>query len=111
MCTSEISDIAAVTVPSNAHLGAKLACPPGLLGLPGPQYCLPGPQYCLSWPAGRQLDANWTASERQVDAYWTPSERQIELPKRLPESTYFLRTPKQLPSPTELLAISTYVAV
>ena len=52
----------AVTVAYNVHLGAKLACPPGLLGLPGPQYCLPGPQYCLSWPAGRQLDANWTPS-------------------------------------------------
>ena len=42
---------------------------------------------------------------------WTPSERQVGLPQRLPQSTYFLRTPKQLPSPTELLAISTYVAV
>ena len=65
MCTSDVSGIAATTVASKTHLGAKLACPPGLLGLPGPQYCLPGPQcclpgpqYCLSWPAGRHLDAN-----------------------------------------------------
>ena len=29
-----------------------MACPPGLLGYPGPLYCLPGPQYCLSWPPG-----------------------------------------------------------
>ena len=54
-----LSELAELTVASNAHLGAKLACPPGLLGLPGPQYCLPGPQYCLpgpqyclSWPPG-----------------------------------------------------------
>ena len=59
--------------PSVRQVSAKLACSPGLLGLPGPQYCLPGPQYCLSWPAGRQLDANWAAVGRQVDANWTPS--------------------------------------
>ena len=47
------------------------ACPPGLLGLPGPQYCLPGPQYCLSWPSGRHLDAKWTPVGRQVGASWT----------------------------------------
>ena len=54
-------------------LGASWACPSGLLGLPGPQHCLPGPQYCLSWPAGRQLHANWTPIGRQLDAKWAPS--------------------------------------
>ena len=44
------------------------ACPPGLLDLPGPQYCLPGPQYCVSWPSGCHLDTIWTPSGRQVDA-------------------------------------------
>ena len=96
---------------SSPHLGAQVACPPGLLDLPGPQYCLPGPQNCLSWPAGRQLDANWTPVGRQLDANWTPSERQVGLPKRLPVPTYVLRTPKQLPSSTERLASSAYVAV
>ena len=56
---------------------AKLACPPGLLGLPGPQYCLPGPQHCLSWPAGRQLDANWASIGRQLDVKWTPIGRHL----------------------------------
>ena len=68
MYTSDASGLAGRAVASKAHLGAKLACPPGLLGLPGPQYCLPGPQYCLSWPAGRQLDANWAPVGRQLDA-------------------------------------------
>ena len=31
---------------------AKLAWPPGLLGLPGPLYCLFVPLCCLSWPPG-----------------------------------------------------------
>ena len=78
MCSSWISEITESTVPSNAHMGALLACPPGLLGLPGPQYCLPGPQYCLSWPAGRQLDANWAPVGRQLGASWTPSGRQLD---------------------------------
>ena len=47
---------------------AQWVCPPGLLGLSGPQYCLPGPQYCLSWPAGRLLDATCTSNGRQVSA-------------------------------------------
>ena len=97
--------------PPMPPLGAKLACPPGLPGLPGPQYCLPRPQYCLSWPSGRQLDANWTPIGRQVDAKWTPSERQVGLPRRLPVSTHVLRTPKRLSRSTERLANSTVVAV
>ena len=75
--TPEISELGERTVASNAHLGAKLACPPGLLGLPGPQYCLPGPQHCLSWPAGRQLDANWASIGRQLDVKWTPIGRHL----------------------------------
>ena len=68
MCSSWISGIAALTVPSNAPLGAHGTYPPGLLGLPRPLYCLPGPQYCLSWSSGRLLDAKWTPIARQLDA-------------------------------------------
>ena len=96
---------------------ANLDCPSGLLGLPGPLYCLSGPLYCLSWPSGRQLDASWTPVGRQLDASWTPSGRQVDAkwapnwtPQRLPVSTYALRAPKQLPSPTERLASSAFVA-
>ena len=53
---------------------AKLDCPPGLLGLPGPLYCLSGPQYCLSWPSGRQLDASWTPIGCQFHTIWTPTD-------------------------------------
>ena len=65
-----------------------------------------GPHYCLSWPSGRHLDTIWTPSGRQLDVKWAP----VGLPKRLPVSTYVLRTPKQPPSPTERLANSTFVA-
>ena len=55
--------------------------------------CLvPGSQCRPSSPAGCQLDTNWTVN----DANWTPSECHVGLPKRLPVSTYALRTPKQL---------------
>ena len=111
----EVSGLAGLPVTSKAHLD----CPVGLPAWPaGPVWA----SVLLAWasvlpflafrtPVGRQLDANWTPIGRQVGAKWTPSERQVGLPKRLPVSTYVLRTPKQLPSPTELLAISTYVAV
>ena len=64
-------------------------------------------------PLGRllgQLEALWAPNGLQMDANWTPSERQVGLPKLLPVATYVLRTPKQLPSPTERLANSTFVA-
>ena len=97
---------AATCAPYGGPWTAKLDCPPGLLGLPGPLCCLSGPQYCLSWPSGRQLDASWTPVGRQLDAKWAPNWT----PQRLPVSTYALRAPKQLPSPTELLANSAFVA-
>ena len=71
-----------------ACLGLSTAC----LGL---CTACPGPQ-----------DAIWTPSGRQLDANWAPIGR----PKRLPVSTYVLRTPRQLPSPTDRLANSTFVA-
>ena len=51
-------------------------------------------------------DANWTPVGRQLDAKWAPNWT----PQRLPVSTYALRAPKQLPSPTEHLANSAFVA-
>ena len=67
--------------PYNAHLGAQWACPPGLLGLPGPLYCLPGPQYCLSWPSGRQLDAKWTPTWRPRALPGCPQPLRTTLPR------------------------------
>ena len=71
---------------STAFLGLSTACP----GLQG---------------------ASWTPIGRQLDANWTPSERQIGLPKPLPVATCVLRTPKQLPSTTELLASSSSLSM
>ena len=105
LCTQFLRAVPACGTPA-ASWTAFWACLPGLLGLPGPQSCLPGPQYCLSWPSGRHLDVIWTSFGRQLDAKRAP----VGLPKRLPVSTYVFRTPKQLPSPTERLANSTFVA-
>ena len=87
-----------------AHLGTSWA-PLGLhLGLLG--------KLGASWASiGRQLGARRTPNGRHMDAKWASQVNfkyncQVGLPQRQPVSTYFLRTPKQLPSPTQLLAIS-----
>ena len=90
----------ALALPLGPARLASWACLGLSTAFQGLSTAFPGPQYCLSWPPGRQLDANWT-----------PSERQVGLPKRLPVPTYVFRTPKQLPSSTERLASSAYVAV
>ena len=89
--------------------------PPAWPAGPGRASVLPAwasvlPFLAFRTPVGHQLDAKWTTIGRQVDANWTPSECQVGLPKRLPVSTYVLRTPRRLPRPTERLANSTSVA-
>ena len=74
-------------------LQCLLGRPVGLLAWPpGPAWASGLPVWGFRMPVGRQLHASWTA-------------------KRLPESTYALRTSQQLSSPTELFASSAYVAV
>ena len=95
-----------------------LARPPVALGLPsGPArlacwaclgLCTTCLGLCTACP-GPQC-ATWAPFGRQVDVSWTPNELQVGPPKRLPVSTYASRTPKQLPSTTERLADSTFVA-
>ena len=81
---------------------------PGILDnflaiLPGPWVSVPTLLACRT-PVGHQMDATWTPSGLRVNF---KLGCQVELPQRLPVSTYFLRAPKQLPRPTQLLAIST----
>ena len=92
MCSPGLSELAGSTVASKGPLDAKLACPPGLLGLPGPQYCLPGPQYCHSWPPGLPQRL---LKDCQNGCQW--------------QRTSYVRS-KQLPIPTELLVHCTFVA-
>ena len=63
-----------------------------------------------AWASGLPVLAFRAPVGRQLDVKWTLSERQVGLPKRLPGSTDVLRMPKQLPSPTERLANSVFVA-